>query len=128
MKKRIDPVAIKSVSDFLNSQIDLLKNAKNKLLTDIEKINTVYKGVDANLIVAKYKEKLSKIDIIILNYKNFSKYFKNISMSYSNNVQDSKKQLQQIIDTNPKILNSNISNGIFLSEILENTEINTNTV
>lgn len=128
MKKRIDPVAIKSVSDFLNSQIDLLKNAKNKLLTDIEKINTVYKGVDANLIVAKYKEKLSKIDIIILNYKNFSKYFKNISMSYSNNVQDSKKQLQQIIDTNPKILNSNISNGIFLSEILENTEINTNMV
>lgn len=128
MKKRIDPVAIKSVSDFLNSQIDLLKNAKNKLLTDIEKINTVYKGVDANLIVAKYKEKLSKIDIIILNYKNFSKYFKNISMSYSNNVQDSKKQLQQIIDTNPKILNSNISNGIFSSEILENTEINTNMV
>lgn len=39
MKKRIDPVAIKSVSDFLISQIDLLKNAKNKLLTDIEKIN-----------------------------------------------------------------------------------------
>ena len=49
-------------------------------------------------------------------------------MSYSNNVQDSKKQLQQIIDTNPKILNSNISNGIFSSEILENTEINTNMV
>lgn len=128
MKKRIDPVAINSVADFLIYQIDLLKAAKNKLLFDIEKINTVYKGVDANLIVAKYKEKLSKIDIIILNYENFSKYFKNISMSYSNNVQDSKKQLQQIIDTNPKILNSNISNGIFSSEILENTEINTNMV
>ena len=121
MKKRIDPVAIKSVSDFLNSQIDLLKNAKNKLLIDIEKINTVYKGIDASVIVEKYKERLSKIDVIILNYENFSKYMQNVSMAYSDNVNESKNELQQAIQTNSSYLgNTGIS-----TEVLQNMQANT---
>lgn len=120
MKRRIDPVAISSVGDYLKTQLDEYKSLKQKVLNDIESIRNVYKGADAELIINKYKERINNLDSIMLNYENYAIYTQKISGKYQENLNKAKKDINSSLEN----LDSNNSafidsESIFSSEILE---------
>lgn len=120
MKRRIDPVAISSVGDYLKTQLDEYKSLKQKILTDIESIRNVYKGADAELIINKYKERINNLDSIMLNYENYAIYTQKISGKYQENLNKAKKDINSSLEN----LDSNNSafidsESVFSSEILE---------
>lgn len=99
MKCRIDPMAIKSVSDYIKIQLDELKEIKNKLLSDILKISEVYQGKDASLIIQKYQNRVYSLDRILINYENYAIYMQNLAGAYESNLNESKKNLNSILNT-----------------------------
>lgn len=120
MKRRIDPVAISSVGDYLKTQLDEYKSLKQKVLNDIESIRNVYKGADAELIINKYKERINNLDSIMLNYENYAIYTQKISGKYQENLNKAKKDINSSLEN----LDSNNSafidsESVFSSEILE---------
>ena len=120
MKRRIDPIAISSVGDYLRTQLDEHKSLKQKVLNDIESIRNVYKGADAELIINKYKERINNLDIIMLNYENYAIYTQKISGKYQENLNKAKKDINSSLEN----LDSNSSafidsESVFSSEILE---------
>lgn len=120
MKRRIDPIAISSVGDYLRTQLDEYKSLKQKVLNDIESIRNVYKGADAELIINKYKERINNLDIIMLNYENYAIYTQKISGKYQENLNKAKKDINSSLEN----LDSNNSafidsESVFSSEILE---------
>ena len=120
MKRRIDPVAISSVGDYLRTQLDEYKSLKQKVLNDIESIRNVYKGADAELIINKYKERINNLDSIMLNYENYAIYTQKISGKYQENLNKAKKDINSSLEN----LDSNNSafidsESVFSSEILE---------
>ena len=120
MKRRIDPIAISSVGDYLKTQLDEYKSLKQKVLNDIESIRNVYKGADAELIINKYKERINNLDIIMLNYENYAIYTQKISGKYQENLNKAKKDINSSLEN----LDSNSSafidsESVFSSEILE---------
>lgn len=120
MKRRIDPIAISSVGDYLKTQLDEYKSLKQKVLNDIESIRNVYKGADAELIINKYKERINNLDIIMLNYENYAIYTQKISGKYQENLNKAKKDINSSLEN----LDSNNSafidsESVFSSEILE---------
>ena len=120
MKRRIDPVAISSVGDYLKTQLDEYKSLKQKVLNDIESIRNVYKGADAELIINKYKERINNLDSIMLNYENYAIYTQKISGKYQENLNKAKKDINSSLEN----LDSNSSafidsESVFSSEILE---------
>lgn len=118
MKRRIDPVAISSVGDYLKTQLDEYKSLKQKVLNDIESIRNVYKGADAELIINKYKERINNLDIIMLNYENYAIYTQKISGKYQENLNKAKK------DINSSLENLDSNNSAFIdSESIFSTEI-----
>ena len=118
MKRRIDPVAISSVGDYLKTQLDEYKSLKQKVLNDIESIRNVYKGADAELIINKYKERINNLDIIMLNYENYAIYTQKISGKYQENLNKAKK------DINSSLENLDSNNSAFIdSESVFSTEI-----
>ena len=98
MKRRIDPVAISSVGDYLKTQLDEYKSLKQKVLNDIESIRNVYKGADAELIINKYKERINNLDIIMLNYENYAIYTQKISGKYQENLNKAKKDINSSLE------------------------------
>lgn len=118
MKRRIDPVAISSVGDYLKTQLDEYKSLKQKVLNDIESIRNVYKGADAELIINKYKERINNLDSIMLNYENYAIYTQKISGKYQENLNKAKK------DINSSLENLDSNNSVFIdSENIFSTEI-----
>ena len=120
MKRRIDPIAISSVGDYLKTQLDEYKSLKQKVLNDIESIRNVYKGADAELIINKYKERINNLDIIMLNYENYAIYTQKISGKYQENLNKATKDINSSLEN----LDSNNSafidsESVFSSEILE---------
>ena len=120
MKRRIDPIAISSVGDYLKTQLDEYKSLKQKVLNDIESIRNVYKGADAELIINKYKERINNLDSIMLNYENYAIYTQKISGKYQENLNKAKKDINSSLEN----LDSNNSafidsESVFSSEILE---------
>ena len=120
MKRRIDPIAISSVGDYLRTQLDEYKSLKKKVLNDIESIRNVYKGADAELIINKYKERINNLDSIMLNYENYAIYTQKISGKYQENLNKAKKDINSSLEN----LDSNNSafidsESVFSSEILE---------
>lgn len=120
MKRRIDPIAISSVGDYLKTQLDEYKSLKQKVLNDIESIRNVYKGADAELIINKYKERINNLDSIMLNYENYAIYTQKISGKYQENLNKAKKDINSSLEN----LDSNNSafidsENIFSTEILE---------
>ena len=120
MKRRIDPIAISSVGDYLRTQLDEYKSLKQKVLNDIESIRNVYKGADAELIINKYKERINNLDSIMLNYENYAIYTQKISGKYQENLNKAKKDINSSLEN----LDSNNSafidsESVFSSEILE---------
>lgn len=98
MKRRIDPVAIASVASYVENQKEELKSMKNKLLTDISKISNAYHGNDATNIINKYQNRVNSLDTIITNYENYALYMKKISGAYDNNLNESKKNLNNVLE------------------------------
>ena len=88
MKRRIDPVAISSVGDYLKTQLDEYKSLKQKVLNDIESIRNVYKGADAELIINKYKERINNLDkcAIIYFLQKYTIYFTKSIYSPKNSI------------------------------------------
>ena len=118
MKRRIDPIAISSVGDYLKTQLDEYKSLKQKVLNDIESIRNVYKGADAELIINKYKERINNLDSIMLNYENYAIYTQKISGKYQENLNKAKK------DINSSLENLDSNNSAFIdSESIFSTEI-----
>ena len=118
MKRRIDTVAISSVGDYLRTQLDEYKSLKQKILADIENIKNVYKGADAELIINKYKERINKLDSIMLNYENYAIYTQKISGKYQENLNKAKK------DINSSLENLDSNNSVFVdNESVFSTEI-----
>lgn len=120
MKRRIDPIAISSVGDYLRTQLDEYKSLKQKVLNDIESIRNVYKGADAELIINKYKERINNLDSIMLNYENYAIYTQKISGKYQENLNKAKKDINSSLEN----LDSNNSafidsESVFSSEMLE---------
>ena len=120
MKRRIDPVAISSVGDYLKTQLDEYKSLKQKVLNDIESIRNVYKGADAELIINKYKERINNLDSIMLNYENYAIYTQKISGKYQENLNKAKKDINSSLEN----LDSNNSafidsESVFSSEMLK---------
>ena len=108
MKRRIDPIAISSVGDYLRTQLDEYKSLKQKVLNDIESIRNVYKGADAELIINKYKERINNLDSIMLNYENYAIYTQKISGKYQENLNKAKK------DINSSLENLDSNNSAFI--------------
>ena len=96
MKRVIDPVSINSVSNYTKKKLEELLNVKSILISDIESIRNYYHGTDAELIISKYLERLKIIDLIVVNYNNLTRYFSNVSMEYSNNLNEAKKTMNQV--------------------------------
>lgn len=118
MKRRIDPIAISSVGNYLKTQLDEYNSLKQKVLNDIESIRNVYKGADAELIINKYKERINNLDIIMLNYENYAIYTQKISGKYQENLNKAKK------DINSSLENLDSNNSAFIdSESIFSTEI-----
>lgn len=120
MKRRIDPIAISSVGDYLRTQLDEYKSLKQKVLNDIESIRNVYKGADAELIINKYKERINNLDSIMLNYENYAIYTQKISGKYQENLNKAKKDINSSLEN----LDSNNSafidsESVFSSEMLK---------
>lgn len=112
MKRKIDPVAIGSVAVDISKNIDQLMIAVDTLTNDIQKIREYYQGVDAELIISKYLEKINVINTIISNYNDIKKYFVSISTNYSNNLNEAKMSLNQILvnqSEDKKLINQTLS-------------------
>ena len=121
MKRIVDPVAILSVSDYIKIKVDELLDAKKKLLDDIGTIKNYYKGVDAEIIINKYIERLQIIDALVINYNIIKKYLSNISYEYSGNLERAKKELN-IINNDNMDLEDNLDDQTLSIDIGDNYE------
>ena len=98
MKKFIKPNEIKRVSKLMTEELELLNRQIEILLNDINKIKSLYKGYDADIIVSKYVERVKKLKHIIVNYENYINYFNLISGTYNENINTATKSLNQIFE------------------------------
>lgn len=113
MKRRIDPVAIASVANYVETKKQELELAKDKLLKDISRITDFYRGNDAIIIINKYQNRVNNLDSIIANYENYAIYMKKISGAYENNLNNSKQSLNKVLESiniNVEENNSNLNN------------------
>lgn len=107
MKRRIDPVAIVSIANYIETQIEELNIVKTNLLNNISKISEFYKGNDASIIINKYKNRVNNLNAIIFNYENYVLYMKKISGAYTDNLNDSKKIINDVLkNENIQIIDS----------------------
>ncbi len=123
MKRRIDPVAIKDVGNYILKQLILLNEEATNLLNDIAQIEKFYDSDDAILISQKYTERVSKIiNIITINYENYARYLSITSSAYFDNLNETKSKMKLALennnanlttnDTTTHLLSANILNGV----------------
>lgn len=82
MRKKIDPVSIGVVGNYIQQQCEELLEAKKSLLSDIERVLEVYKGKDAINFSIKYTNTVNKINNVYEKFLYCSKYMKNVSDDY----------------------------------------------
>ena len=82
MRRIIDFDLMAEKAIMLIKQLEELKNEKNQLLIDINKINDSYKGEDATLIVETYYNKTKEIDSFIKIMEKYQLCFEWLSGSY----------------------------------------------
>lgn len=109
MKKFIKPNEIKRVSKLMTEELEILIKQIEILLNDINKIKSLYKGYDADIIVSKYIEKVKNLKYVVANYENCINYFNLISGTYNENINTATKNLNQIFENlnNNKLIPSN---------------------
>ena len=105
MIKRRDNVAIESVGEYLLLTIEDLKNEKIIIEKDINSILDNYKGVDANIIVSKFLEATSKIDLMIKIIEYHGQYMIALANHDKGNIKKAGTNLQNTLN-DPLFLNS----------------------
>ena len=98
MLQRRDPVAMESVGNYLIECLENLNQYKILLNKHIDDINHSYTGVDANIIITKFKEASKKMDIMISNIEYYSEYFKILASHDRENISISTKNIQTTIE------------------------------
>lgn len=98
MLKRRDPVTIGNVGAYTERSSEYLKAALDKLVKDINSVNDVYKGVDANVQINNFIATANKLNSVIKNLNYYGKYMQNISSFDRDNLNSVKKNFNQIIN------------------------------
>ncbi len=99
MKRKIDPIAINSVSEYFREAANDLEIAKQKLIKDISLISNFYKGEDATQIMEKYTNRVLQIDSVINNISRYATFMKKMSGGHSENFNTSKKNFSDTLLT-----------------------------
>ena len=97
MRRIIKYSVIGETAVTLKKQLDELKNKRNQLLIDINKINEGYKGQDATLIIEKYKNKLNEIDIFIQTLEKYQICFEWLSGNYRDSHNQAYTNLESVL-------------------------------
>ena len=92
---------IKNVSNQLIKELEKLQIECDKLNLDIEKIEEFYKGKDANLIIAKYNQRVNIIKKYIEIVKEYINYFDWISSNYHDTYHNAIKHYQNSVVEEP---------------------------
>lgn len=116
MRKFIKINEIKSVSKIIKEKLDVLNKQIEKLLNDINSINSYYKGKDSDIIISKYIKTIKNLKVVVTNYENYLKYFDLISGVYEENVETATRNLNQIFE--------NFDNNYNNISLLENKKVN----
>ncbi len=105
MKKRRDPVAIGSVGSYTETENSELKTVQNNLINHVNEIRNSYQGKDAEAIIAKFLEIISKLDSVEQNLEYYGNYMKTVSEHDQDNLNTAKKDFGMVnnepIATNP---------------------------
>ena len=96
MRRIIDFSLMGEVALQLKKQIEDLKNKRNQLLLDVDKISEGYRGIDATVIVNKYKGKIGEIDNFISKIEKYQICFEWLSGNYKNSHDTAESSLAQI--------------------------------
>lgn len=120
--RHIDPVALRSVSNYTAKQEIDLKEATKTLLGDIKKITDFYQGEEAVILQQKYENRLKYlIDTYSTNIENVSTYFKEVSNAHSKNLEDSKKSIGEVVKLSNNVTTPVNEDIIFSTDILNKT-------
>lgn len=98
MERKIIPNTIIEISYFMLEEIENLYNVKCELLNEINSLTNIYSGVDSTIIISKYSERVSKLDIVINNYLEYAKYIYKISTAYQDNFDKYQKRFDQLLE------------------------------
>ncbi len=96
MEKRRDPVAIGNVGAYTEKAGEFLIFARDKLIKDINSILDNYKGVDAEIQVSKFIEKVTKLNSVIQNLDYYGKYMLNVASVDRENLNSTKNKFIQM--------------------------------
>ena len=94
MRKIVKFSKIGEIAEDLKRQIEELKQEKDKLQVDVNKINDGYKGKYATIIIEKYVEKEKEIEMFIKNMERYQIILEWLSGSYRNSHNKAKKGLE----------------------------------
>ena len=108
MLRRRDPVAIGNVGSYTEKMSQELTAAVTKLIQDINSISESYKGVDADVEIAKFTETAKKIDTVIRNLDYYGKYMQNVSDHDRDNLDRTVKKLEEH-KKQPTVLESDVA-------------------
>ena len=94
MYRLIDFNYIGDTSSELLLLINILREDQSKLLNDIAKLSNCYQGKDAELVIAKYKERATSITGYIEFLEEYQKYFEWLSGSYRSSYQKAQRDIE----------------------------------
>lgn len=121
--RHIDPVALRSVSNYTAKQEIDLKEATKTLLGDIKKITDFYQGEEAVILQQKYENRLKYlINTYSTNIENVSTYFKEVSNAHSKNLEDSKKSIGEVVELSNNVTTPVNEDITFSTDILNKTD------
>lgn len=95
MRTIVDPVAIRSVGEYLQREKELLIEMQQKLKEDIASISLSYRGVDADKVIEKYMQKAENLTEIIENFDDFANYMQYTANRYSDVLENSKNRFEK---------------------------------
>ena len=121
--RHVDPVALRSVSNYTSKRNNDLNEAVKILLDDIKKITDVYQGEDAIILQQKYENRVNYLfNIYSTNLENVSLYLKNVSDAHSKNLEESKKKINESVENlNSQVIQTN-DNITFSTGLLNENE------
>ena len=108
MRRIIEFSVMEEKAIKLKQQLEELKQEKNQLLADINKINESYKGVDATSIIELYHNKVKDIDRFITMMEKYQICFEWLSGSYRDSHNKAKNAIEFLETSSP--IDTNIIN------------------
>lgn len=97
MRRIIDFSLMGEIALNLKEQIKELKNRRNQLLLDVNKIQEGYTGIDSTLIINKYKDKIRQIDTFIEIIGKYQICFEWLSGNYKKSHDKAESNLETIL-------------------------------